>query len=229
MNLTNLEQKINYTFKNKELLQTAITHKSYSHEFNVENNERLEFLGDTILNMTVTEYIFLKSQKISEGNMTKIRSEIICEDCLYQAAVKIGYGEDLLLGCGEKKTGGHNKPSILSDAFEAISAAIFLDSGIEEAKKFILTNLTEYIEKSIQKIGQKDHKTRLQEILQAHGTVKIEYETIKESGPEHSKVYEVVVKFEDKVIGQGTGKNKKEAEQEAAKAAIEKLNKNEVL
>ena len=174
-----LEQKIKYIFKNKSLLQTAITHKSYAHEFNVENNERLEFLGDTILNMTVTEYIFSNPRHISEGNMTKIRSEIICEDCLYQAAINIGYGEDMLLGCGEEKTGGRNKPSILSDAFEAIAAAIYLDGGIEEAKKFILTNLTDYIEKSIQKIGQKDHKTRLQEILQEHGTVKIEYETIK--------------------------------------------------
>ena len=218
-----LEQKIGYTFKNKSLLQTAVTHKSYSHEYNVENNERLEFLGDTILNMTVTEYIFSKSPKISEGNMTKIRSEIICEDCLYKAAINIGYGENMLLGVGETKTGGNKKPSILSDAFEAIAASIYLDGGIEEAKKFILTNLTDYIEKSIQKIGQKDHKTRLQEILQEHGTVKIEYETIKESGPEHNKTYEVVVKFEGKVIGQGMGKNKKEAEQEAAKEAIESL------
>jgi len=218
-----LEPKINYTFKNKSLLQTAITHKSYSHEFNVENNERLEFLGDTILNMTVTEYIFSNPKHISEGNMTKIRSEIICEDCLYEAACKIGYGENMLLGCGEEKSGGRNKPSILSDAFEAITAAIYLDGGIEKAKKFILANLTDYIEKAISKIGRKDCKTALQEILQEHGTVKIEYETIKESGPEHNKVYEVVVKFEGKVIGKGVGKNKKEAEQEAAKVAIEKV------
>jgi len=223
MDLISLEQKIGYTFQNKELLTIALTHKSYSHEFNVENNERLEFLGDTILNMTVTEYIFSKPQKISEGNMTKIRSEIICEDCLYQAAINIGYGEHVLLGVGEEKTGGKNKPSILSDAFEAITAAIYLDGGIEKAKKFILANLTDYIEKAISKIGRKDCKTALQEILQEHGTVKIEYETIKESGPEHNKVYEVVVKFEGKVIGKGVGKNKKEAEQEAAKVAIEKV------
>lgn len=223
MELTNLEQKINYTFKNKPLLETAVTHKSYSHEYNVENNERLEFLGDTILNMTVTEYIFSNPKHISEGNMTKIRSEIICEDCLYEAACKIGYGEDMLLGCGEEKTGGRNKPSILSDAFEAITAAIYLDGGIEYAKKFVLDNLTNYIDDAIAKIGRKDCKTALQEILQEDGEIKIEYVVIKEKGPEHDKIYEVVVKANDKILGQGTGKNKKEAEQEAAKDAMKML------
>lgn len=223
MELTNLEQKINYTFKNKPLLETAVTHKSYSHEYNVENNERLEFLGDTILNMTVTEYIFSNPKHISEGNMTKIRSEIICEDCLYEAACKIGYGAEMLLGCGEEKTGGRNKPSILSDAFEAITAAIYLDGGIEYAKKFVLDNLTNYIDDAISKIGRKDCKTALQEILQENGEIKIEYAVIKEKGPEHDKIYEVVVKANDKILGQGTGKNKKEAEQEAAKDAMKML------
>lgn len=223
MDLTKLEQKINYTFKNKELLQMAVTHKSYSHEYNVENNERLEFLGDTILNMTVTEYIFSNPKHISEGNMTKIRSEIICEDCLYEAACKIGYGEEMLLGCGEEKTGGRNKPSILSDAFEAITAAIYLDGGIEYAKKFVLDNLTNYIDNAISKIGRKDCKTALQEILQEDGEIKIEYVVVKEKGPEHDKIYEVIVKANDKILGQGIGKNKKEAEQEAARDAIEKM------
>ena len=155
--------------------------------------------------------------------MTKIRSEIICEDCLYKAACKIGYGEDMRLGCGEEKSGGRNKPSILSDAFEAITAAIYLDSNIENAKKFILDNLTEDIEKAISKIGRKDCKTALQEILQEKGTVKIEYEVVREKGPEHDKIYEVVVKLEGKILGHGVGKSKKEAEQEAAREAIEKM------
>jgi ribonuclease-3 len=223
MELNKVEQKIGYTFRNKILLQTAITHKSYSHEYNVENNERLEFLGDTILNMTVTEYIFLTPKNISEGNMTKIRSEIICEDCLYQAAINIGYGEDLLLGCGEEKSGGRNKPSILSDAFEAITAAIYLDGGIENAKKFVLYNLINYIDTAISKIGRKDSKTALQEILQEDGEIKIESVVVKEKGPEHDKTYEVVVKANDKVLGQGVGKSKREAEQEAAREAIEKM------
>lgn len=227
MELTELEECIKYKFNNKLLLQTAITHKSYSHEFNVENNERLEFLGDTLLNMTVTEYIFLKSPKISEGNMTKIRSEIICEDCLYQAACDIGYGKYLLLGAGEEKTGGHNKPSLLSDAFEAITAAIYLDGGMELAKKFVLDNLTEYIEKAISKMERKDHKTALQEILQENGEIKIIYEVVKEKGPEHDKTYEVVVKAKNKILGHGIGKSKKEAEQAAAKEAIENIINNE--
>ena len=221
--INELEEKLKYTFKNKELIKQALIHKSYAHEYNVENNERLEFLGDTILNMTVTEYLFLNPKKISEGNMTKIRSEIICEDCLYEAACRIGYGEHLLLGCGEEKTGGHNKSSILSDAFEAITAAIYLDGGIENAKKYILDNLQDDIEKAISKIGRKDSKTALQEILQEKGTVKIDYVVVKESGPEHSKTYEVVVKAHNKILGQGKGKSIKEAEQEAARQAIEAM------
>jgi len=230
-NLLELENMINYKFSNIALLKNALIHTSYAHEANIQSvksNERLEFLGDTILNMIVSEYIFSMNPEISEGNMTKIRAEIICEDSLYEAALKIGYGEYILLGNGEFKNGGNKRPSILSDAFEAITAAIYLDSNLAEAKKFVLSALTNKIDSVVKNIGNKDHKTKLQEILQMRSNGKICYEIIKEEGPEHSKQYTSVVKFNDKVLGKGIGKNKKEAEQNAAGAALESIELNKI-
>lgn len=224
--LEELEKLINYKFKNINLLKNAITHTSYVHEANLshnESNERLEFLGDTILNMLVSEYIFNIKPEITEGNMTKVRADIICESCLFEAAMKIGYGKFLLLGNGELKNGGDKRPSILSDAFEAITAAIYIDSGKGEAKKFVLNALKGKIDSVVKNIGNKDHKTRLQEILQTNENVKIKYEIIDEKGPEHAKEYTAVVKCNGKVLGKGSGKNKKEAEQSAAGDALNKI------
>ena len=225
-NLFELEKIIDYKFNNLELLHNALIHTSYAHESNIsmlKSNERLEFLGDTVLNMLVSEYIFSIKPEISEGNMTKIRAEIICEECLYEAAIKIGYGEYLFLGNGEMKNGGNKRPSILSDAFEAITAAIYLDSNLMEARKFVLTALKDKIDSVIKNIGDKDHKTKLQEILQMKSNGKINYEIIKEVGPEHDKEYTSVVKFNDEILGQGIGKSKKEAEQNAAGAALKRI------
>jgi len=229
-NLDELQNKLQYNFKNIKLLKNALCHTSYAHENpdDIKSNERLEFLGDTILNMIVSEYIYNIIPEITEGNMTKIRAEIICEDSLYEAALKIGYGDYILLGNGEMKNGGNKRPSILSDAFEAITAAIYLDSDLEEAKKFVLSALTEKINIVGKNIGEKDHKTKLQEILQLKENGKISYEIINETGPEHSKEYTSVVKFNNKVLGQGIGKSKKEAEQNAAGAALKRIEFNEI-
>lgn len=225
-NLSELESILNYKFSNIDLLKNALIHTSYAHESNMsmlKSNERLEFLGDTILNMLVSEYIFNIKPEITEGNMTKIRAEIICEECLYEAAIKIGYGEYILLGNGEIKNGGNKRPSILSDAFEAITAAIYLDSDLSKARIFVLTALKDKIDSVIKNIGDKDHKTKLQEILQMNANGKISYEIIKESGPEHDKEYTSVIKFDNKILGKGVGKSKKEAEQNAAGAALKRI------
>jgi len=230
-NLSELENIINYKFKDANLLKNALVHTSYAHENNfdmLDSNERMEFLGDTILNMSVSEYLFNITPRISEGNMTKIRAEIICEDCLYEAAMKLGYGEYVFLGNGELRNGGNKRPSILSDAFEAITAAIYLDSNIEEAKKFVINVLKDKIDNVIMNIGEKDHKTKLQEILQMRCHGKISYEIVKEDGPEHLKEYTSVVKIDNKILGQGCGKSKKEAEQNAAGAALRRIELNEI-
>jgi len=230
-NLNELENIIGYKFNNIMLLKNALVHTSYAHESNLKYadcNERLEFLGDTVLNMIVSEYIFNIKPEISEGNMTKIRADIICEESLFEAATQLGYGEYIFLGHGEMKNGGNKRPSILSDAFEAITAAIFIDSGLENAKKFVLDNLKNRIDVVILNIGNKDHKTKLQEILQTKENIKICYEIIKEEGPEHEKEYTSVVKVNDKVFGQGIGRNKKEAEQNAAGAALKRIEFNEI-
>ena len=223
--LYELQNNLQYKFKNIKLLQTALSHTSYAHEksSSVKSNERLEFLGDTILNLVISEKIYMYKPEISEGNMSKIRSTIICEDALYDAALKLQYNKFILLGIGEERLGGRNKPSILADAFEAVIAAIYLDSDFETAKEFVLRNLGHATEEAVGKLGEKDHKTKLQEILQKDNTEKISYEIIEEKGPAHRREYVAVVKLGSKVLGQGNGKSKKEAEQNAANIALEKI------
>lgn len=225
--LNDLQKVIRYKFNNRELLENAITHTSYAHEegFQLDrSNERLEFLGDTILNMIVSEYIFNKKPAISEGDMTKIRSTIICEAFLYKVATKIGFGDFILLGKGEARSGGQSRPSILADAFEAITAAIYIDGGIENAKKFIIDNFENKIDEAIENIGKTDNKTKLQEVLQKKNNIKeIAYEIIDERGPEHKKEYYSLVKWGNEILGRGKGMNKKEAEQNAAGQALKHM------
>ena len=225
--IAELERIIKYNFNNTDLLVHAVTHTSYAHEYSLGvngSNERLEFLGDTVMNMIVSEYIYSHKPEISEGDMTKIRSTIICEACLYKVAQQLKYGEFILLGKGEEKSGGRNRASILADAFEAITAAIFLDGGLENAKKFVLSNLAQKVDEAILNIGKIDNKTRLQEILQqVDNSRKISYEIVDERGLEHSKEYFAVIKWGNAVLGKGSGKSKKEAEQKAAGEAIKKI------
>ena len=221
-NLDELQEILGYKFKNIKLLENALCHTSYAHEnFNkIKSNERLEFLGDTVLNLIISERIYNNKNQINEGNMSKIRATVICEECLYEAALRLQYDKFIMLGNGEEKLGGRGKASILSDAFEAILASIYLDGGFEVSKKFINRVLGEVTDGAVYKLGEKDHKTKLQEIIQSQSAERISYEIIDETGPDHQKKYVAVVKLGNKVLGKGEGTSKKEAEQNAADVAL---------
>ena len=223
MDINKIEESIGYKFKNKDLLINALTHTSYAHENNKESNEKLEFLGDSILEFVSSKYIYNKYPNLQEGEMTKVRATVVCEESLYKIAKSHGFGEFLFLGRSEVKTGGKNRPAILADSVEAVIAAIYLDGGLQEADKFIIENLDKEIEKATKHVGDKDYKTVLQEKLQEHGEVKIEYEIINETGPDHDKYFEAQVKCNGKILAQGKGKSKKEANMHAAKKALENL------
>ena len=223
MNLVELEQKINYEFNNKELLRKALTHTSYAYEHGVESNEKLEFLGDSILQFVSSEYLYLSFPKLKEGEMTKTRASVVCENSLYKIAKKLGFGQFLYLGKSEIASGGNDRPAILADSVEAVIAAMFLDGGIEPARQFIIDNLAEEIEIASKNVGQKDYKTVLQEKLQINGDVKIEYTIISEKGPDHDKTFEAEVSCNNKKLATGIGKTKKQAEMKAAEKALEQL------
>jgi ribonuclease-3 len=220
MNLEQFEKNIGYTFKSKELLKTALTHTSYAHENRVESNEKLEFLGDAILEFIVSDYLYHNYTNLKEGEMTKVRATVVCEESLYKIATKHNFSDFLHLGRSEIKCNGNKKPAILADSVEAVIAAIYKDSNIEKAKRFVIENLKDYIEKSSKNVGQKDYKTVLQEKLQEKGTVKIEYILLQEKGPDHDKIFVVEVKCDGKALAVGEGKTKKMAEMDAAKNAL---------
>lgn len=225
-NLDKLQEILGYKFKNINFLENALCHTSYAHEnFNkIKSNERLEFLGDTVLNLIISERIYNNKNEINEGNMSKIRATVICEECLYEAALRLQYDKFILLGNGEEKLGGRGKASILSDAFEAVLAAIYLDGGFKVAQEFINRVLGEVTDNAVYKLGEKDHKTKLQEVIQStENSEKISYEIIDEMGPDHQKNYVAVVKLGNKVLGKGTGSSKKEAEQNAADEALKQM------
>lgn len=221
--LSEFEERIGYVFKDKNLLVRALTHTSYAYEHKVESYERLEFLGDSILELISSQYLFENYKELSEGEMTKVRAYAVCEDSLFSIAKKHNFSDFLYLGNSELKTGGNKRPAILADSVEAVIAAMFLDGGIEPVKKFIIENLKEEIEVASKHVGDKDYKTVLQEKLQVHGEVKIEYITLKESGPDHDKTFEAEVLCNGKVLAIGKGKSKKLAQMEAARKALENL------
>lgn len=221
--MNGLEKEIKYEFKNKELLKTALTHTSYSYEHNTESNEKLEYLGDSILEFISSDYLYKNFPKLKEGEMTKVRASVVCESSLYKIAKKHKFGEYLYLGKSELLSGGIDRPAILADSVEAVIAAIYLDGGIEEAKKFIIDNLKDEIKIASQNVGLKDYKTVLQEKLQIHGDVIIEYVIVKETGPDHNKEFEAEVKCNKKSLARGVGKTKKQAEMQAAKQALENI------
>ena len=224
MNIEELEKNIGYTFKNKELLKQALRHTSYANEHNLESNEKLEFLGDSILEFLSSKYIYNKYTNLREGEMTKVRATVVCEKSLYKVAKLHNFSDFLYLGKSEQKTEGSKRPAILADSVEAVIAAIYLDGGLEEAEKFIIENLKDAILDATKHVGDKDYKTVLQEKLQEHGDVKIEYKTIGESGPDHDKTFEADVEVNGKFLAKGKGKSKKEAQMQAAKKALENLN-----
>ena len=221
--LQELEDIIGYSFKNKDLLKVAMTHSSYANEHNnskLENNERLEFLGDAVLELTVSSFLYNEYKNVNEGELTKTRASMVCEPTLFLCAQDIKLSDYILLGKGEEATGGRKRPSIVSDAMEALIGAIYLDSGIDSAKEFI----TKFILKDIEsKKLFYDSKTILQEITQGKHMGDISYELISEEGPDHNKIFNVALKIGDKIVEKGCGKTKKAAEQEAAYKTILKL------
>ena len=202
-----IEKKIGYTFQNKELLKKALTHTSYAYENNIESNEKLEFLGDSILEFVSSKYLYENYPELKEGEMTKVRATVVCEKSLYKVAKEHDFSDFLYLGRSEKKMGGSQRPAILADSVEAVIAAIYLDGGIEEAEKFIIQSLKEDIAIATKNVGDKDYKTVLQEKLQEHGDVKIQYEMLKEEGPDHNKSFEVQVSCNGKILANGKGRS----------------------
>lgn len=212
-----LEKNIGYHFRDKTLLYTALTHSSYANEKkeHLPYNERLEFLGDAVLQLITSEKLFKENPKMPEGQMSKQRAALVCEDALAGYSHKIELGEFLFLGKGEEVSGGRTRPSILADAFEALIGAIFLDGGINNAKRFVLRFIDEA------HLSLHDYKTLLQEIIQKNPGERLSYVVTGESGPSHDKSFEVEVHLNSNIIGKGTGKSKKHAEQSAAKEALE--------
>ena len=225
MNLERLEDSIGYKFKNISLLKNALTHTSYAYEKKVDSNEKLEFLGDSILEFISSEYIYDNYANLKEGEMTKVRASVVCEQSLHEVAKAHNFSDFLYLGKSERLSRNEVRPAIMADSVEAVIAAIFLDGGIEPVKKFIIENLKASIINASLNIGQKDYKTVLQEILQKNGEVHIEYVIIKESGPDHEKDFDAQVLCNKNILAKGKGKSKKLAEMDAAKNALETLKK----
>ena len=220
-----LESNIGYCFKDKDLLINALTHTSYANEHKhkgMKDNERLEFLGDAVLELVSSEYLYKNMKDMAEGKMTKLRASLVCEPTLAMDAREIDLEDFIYLGKGEDETGGRKRDSIVSDAFEALIGAIFLDGGIEEAKYFILKFALNDIEKK--KLFY-DSKTVLQERVNSVKNGNLVYEIIKEWGPDHNKTYEAAAKLNGKIIGKGQGHTKKAAEQQAAFDALKTLDK----
>lgn len=222
--LKELEQKIGYNFHDKRYLTLALTHSSYANEHKghgVICNERLEFVGDSVLGFISAEFLYAKYPSKPEGDLSKLRSSLVCESALDGYAKTIELGSYLLLGHGEDLAGGRNRPSILSDAFEALIAAIYLDGGIDSAKAFVLPYLTDATESDAKTHAlNRDYKTALQEIAQKNPGEIISYAVVSESGPDHNKTFNINVYLNSNLLASGKGRSKKEAEQDAARKAL---------
>lgn len=226
--LSAFQEKMGYTYKSHALLQEALTHSSYANEHRnkgVRDNERLEFLGDAILDLIISEYLFKKYPAMPEGDLSKIRASIVCEGSLAKIAKKIELGKYILLGKGEDMTGGRERASILADAFEAVTGSLFIDGGFDKAKAFLQQTLVADVEQTehIETLYA-DYKTLLQEAIQKNSSSPIYYEVVGEEGPDHDKHFYVEVYHEEKCLGRGIGKSKKEAEQDAAHKALNHYN-----
>ena len=220
--MTDLETRLGHQFRQRALLETALTHSSWANENRGAGalcNERLEFLGDSILGVTVADFLYRRYPDMPEGRMTRLRAELVCEQSLYRVACALELGGCLRLGKGEERNGGRARPSILSDAVEALIAALYLDAGMEAAADFIRASLLTDLD-AAEPLCSADYKTALQEIVQRESGRTLAYELTGESGPDHAKVFCVRVLLNGEPIGEGTGRTKKEAEQFAARAAL---------
>lgn len=225
--LNELQEKLGYFFRDRALLNTALTHSSYANEnraLGVVCNERLEFLGDSVLGVTVASHLFLHYESMPEGRMTRLRSELVCEQSLHRLAQKLELGKYLLLGKGEESNGGRERPSILADAVEAIIAAVYLDGGREKSTELIHRLLLADLG-SDEPECYMDYKTALQELIQRKSGQVLTYELIGEQGPDHDKTFSFRVLLNGENVGEGTGHSKKTAEQDAAHCALQRLKK----
>ena len=221
-----LETKLNYCFSNRGLLINALTHSSYANENrgrSCESNERLEFLGDSVLGMVVADALYKRFPELPEGKMTRLRSQLVCEESLHHVASQLGLGEYIRLGRGEEHTGGRTRTSILADAVEAVIAAMYLDGDMDVARGFINRFILSELETGIS--GSGDSKTELQELVQKKSGSVLSYELLNETGPDHDKTFTSQVSLNGRPIGSGSGRTKKEAEQSAARAALTALRK----
>lgn len=220
-----IEAKLDYSFKNRGLLVNALTHSSYANENrgrSRESNERLEFLGDSVLGLVVADALYRRFPDMPEGRMTRMRAQLVCEESLHHVASELGLGEYMRLGRGEEHTGGRSRTSILADAVEALIAAMYLDGGMDVASRFITEHILSALDGGY--VASGDSKTELQELVQRKSGSVLTYELLGESGPDHDKTFTSQVSLNGKPIGSGSGRTKKEAEQAAAHAALRELN-----
>ena len=222
-----LEQELNYTFQNPALLEEALCHSSYANEHRagpLHSNERLEFLGDSVLGFVTAEFLFVHHPDLPEGDLTRIRAALVCEQSLYEVACKLDLGRFLKLGRGEESGGGRERTSILADATEAVIAAVYLDGGIQAASDLIHRVLLDAEREEAVEERRRDYKTALQEFVQRQADQVLAYRMVGETGPDHAKTFSAEVLLNGQALGTGSGRSKKEAEQSAAKSALETLN-----
>ncbi len=223
-----LEEKLGYTFRDRKLLEAALYHSSYANEHRgsgIQSNERLEFLGDSVLGMVTADYLYRKHPNLPEGDLTRIRAALVCEESLHEVAQSLHLGSYLKLGRGEESGGGRQRPSILADATESVFAAVYLDGGLEEARALIHRVLLDKEREEVVEERRRDYKTALQELVQRTPGHTITYELVWETGPDHCRVFVMEVRVDGKAVGRGEGRSKKSAEQAAACSALEQLTK----
>ena len=226
--LSELEAGLGYTFRDKSILENALTHSSYANENRergLHDNERLEFLGDAVLGFVAAEYLYAKHPDLPEGDLTRIRAALVCEESLHEVAQYLELGQYLKLGHGEELGGGRQRPSILADATESVFAAVYLDGGVDAARDLIHRVLLDKEQEEQVEERRRDYKTELQELVQRRSGQVLHYELTGTSGPDHAKQFTFRVTLNGRELGQGTGRSKKEAEQSAARSALEKLQK----
>lgn len=224
IDIETVEKILDYKYNNKQILTNALTHSSYVNEkVQLENNERLEFLGDAVLELVISHFLYNNQHHLSEGEMTKLRSRVVCTESLAKSAAYINLGNYILMGKGEENTGGRERKSTLANSFEAIIGSIYLDGGYESAKQFILSKLNNNIHDALDGKLVFDYKTKLQEIIQQDPKNEIEYTLESEEGPEHQKSFNINLLLNGQIIGKGSGNSKKEAEQQAAYQGLNHL------